>query len=49
MLQRLLRGKEQQIGYLIGHGEPTLDGRANFDLGSFGQQHFHQRLSPSRR
>jgi ABC-type uncharacterized transport system involved in gliding motility auxiliary subunit len=38
MLQRLLRGKEQQIGYLIGHGEPTLDGRANFDLGSFGQQ-----------
>jgi ABC-type uncharacterized transport system involved in gliding motility auxiliary subunit len=38
MLQRLLRGKEQQVGYLIGHGEPSLDGRANFDLGSFGQQ-----------
>lgn len=38
MLQRLLRGKEQQVGYLTGHGEPALDGRANFDLGSFGQQ-----------
>ena len=24
--------------YLDGHGEPKLDGRANFDLGDFGQQ-----------
>jgi len=38
MLQRLLRGKEQQIAYVTGHGEPALDGRANFDFGSFGQQ-----------
>jgi ABC-type uncharacterized transport system involved in gliding motility auxiliary subunit len=38
MLQRLLRGKEQQIAWVTGHGEPALDGRANFDLGNFGQQ-----------
>jgi len=38
MLQRLLRGKEQQVAWVMGHGEPALDGRANFDLGSFGQQ-----------
>ena len=38
MLQRLLRGKEQQVAWVTGHGEPALDGRANFDLGSFGQQ-----------
>lgn len=38
LLQRLLRGKEQQVAYVTGHGEPALDGRANFDLGSFGQQ-----------
>jgi len=38
MLQRLLRGKEQQVAWITGHGEPALDGRANFDLGSFGQQ-----------
>lgn len=38
MLQRLLRGKEQQIAWVTGHGESALDGRANFDLGNFGQQ-----------
>jgi ABC-type uncharacterized transport system involved in gliding motility auxiliary subunit len=38
LLQRLLRGKEQQVAWVTGHGEPALDGRANFDLGSFGQQ-----------
>ncbi len=38
LLQRLLRGKEQVVMYVTGHGEPALDGRANFDLGDFGQQ-----------
>jgi len=34
LLQRLTR--ERSVMYLTGHGEPKLDGRANFDLGDFG-------------
>ena len=33
LLQRLARSQERIIAYLDGHGEPKLDGRANFDLG----------------
>jgi ABC-type uncharacterized transport system involved in gliding motility auxiliary subunit len=35
LLQRLTR--ERSVMYLTGHGEPKLDGRANFDLGDFGR------------
>jgi ABC-type uncharacterized transport system involved in gliding motility auxiliary subunit len=38
LLQRLARSQERVIVYLDGHGEPKLDGRANFDLGDFGRQ-----------
>ena len=38
LLQRLARSQERIIAYLDGHGEPKLDGRANFDLGEFGRQ-----------
>ena len=38
LLQRLARSQERVIAYLFGHGEPKLDGRANFDLGDFGGQ-----------
>jgi ABC-type uncharacterized transport system involved in gliding motility auxiliary subunit len=38
LLQRLARSQERLIVYLDGHGEPRLDGRANFDLGEFGRQ-----------
>ncbi|HTS54251.1 MAG TPA: GldG family protein [Burkholderiales bacterium] len=38
LLQRLARSQERLIVYLDGHGEPKLDGRANFDLGDFGRQ-----------
>lgn len=38
LLQRLMRSQERVIVYLDGHGEPRLDGRANFDLGEFGRQ-----------
>jgi ABC-type uncharacterized transport system involved in gliding motility auxiliary subunit len=38
ILQRLARSQERLIVYLDGHGEPKLDGRANFDLGDFGRQ-----------
>lgn len=38
LLQRLVRSEERVIAYLDGHGEPRLDGRANFDLGDFGRQ-----------
>jgi ABC-type uncharacterized transport system involved in gliding motility auxiliary subunit len=38
LLQRLARSQERLIVYLDGHGEPKLDGRANFDLGEFGRQ-----------
>lgn len=35
-LERLRRGAGQRIGYLTGHGERSLTGQANYDLGSFG-------------
>lgn len=35
-LERLRRGAGQTIGYLTGHGERSLAGQANYDLGSFG-------------
>ena len=38
LLQRLARSQERLVVYLDGHGEPQLDGRANFDLGDFGHQ-----------
>ena len=38
VLQRLARAQERLVVYLDGHGEPKLDGQANFDLGEFGRQ-----------
>ena len=38
LLQRLTRSQERVVVYLDGHGEPKLDGTANFDLGDFGRQ-----------
>ena len=38
LLQRLARSQERLIMYVDGHGEPKLDGQANFDLGDFGRQ-----------
>lgn len=38
LLQRLSRNQERQVVFLDGHGEPRLDGNANFDLGGFGHQ-----------
>ena len=38
LLMRLARSQERLIMYLDGHGEPKLDGNANFDLGEFGRQ-----------
>ena len=38
LLQRLTRSQERVVAYLDGHGEPKLDGQANFDLGDFGRQ-----------
>src|SRR5262245_3891603 len=38
VLQRLTRAQERLVVYLDGHGEPKLDGQANFDLGEFGRQ-----------
>jgi ABC-type uncharacterized transport system involved in gliding motility auxiliary subunit len=38
LLMRLARSGERVVMYVDGHGEPKLDGRANFDLGDFGQQ-----------
>lgn len=37
-LVRLLRGSNNLVLWLDGHGERKLDGPANHDLGSFGQQ-----------
>jgi len=37
-LVRLLRGANNQVLWLDGHGERRLDGLANHDLGSFGHQ-----------
>jgi ABC-type uncharacterized transport system involved in gliding motility auxiliary subunit len=38
LLVRLMRSSERLIMYLDGHGEGKLDGRANHDLGDFGNQ-----------
>lgn len=38
LLQRLSRNQERQVMFIDGHGEPRLDGQANFDLGEFGRQ-----------
>jgi ABC-type uncharacterized transport system involved in gliding motility auxiliary subunit len=38
LLLRLARSSERQVMSLDGHGEPKLDGRANHDLGDFGNQ-----------
>lgn len=37
-LQRLARSGERSLVYLTGHGERSLEGRANHDLGELGQQ-----------
>lgn len=36
-LERLLRGQEQVVAFLTGHGERHLLGEANHDLGAFGK------------
>ena len=38
LLTRLARNKERLVMYLTGHGEPSLEGSANHDLGEFGKQ-----------
>lgn len=38
LLVRLARSAERRVAYLDGHGERKLDGRANHDLGEFGNQ-----------
>jgi ABC-type uncharacterized transport system involved in gliding motility auxiliary subunit len=38
LLMRLARSQERVVMYVDGHGEPKLDGSANFDLGDFGRQ-----------
>ncbi len=38
LLLRLARSSERQVMYLDGHGEAKLNGRANHDLGDFGNQ-----------
>ncbi len=38
LLMRLSRSQERLIAYVDGHGEPKLEGNANFDLGEFGRQ-----------
>lgn len=35
-LQQVARRGERWVGYLTGHGERSLEGRANHDLGNFG-------------
>ena len=37
-LLNLAHRKEQLVMYVSGHGEPKLDGMANFDLGEFGKR-----------
>jgi ABC-type uncharacterized transport system involved in gliding motility auxiliary subunit len=37
-LSRLARKQERTVMYLTGHGEPSLEGAANHDLGEFGKQ-----------
>ena len=38
LLMRLARSQDRLVMYVGGHGEPRLDGNANFDLGQYGQQ-----------
>lgn len=38
LLLRLARSAERRVGYLDGHGERKLEGRANHDFGEFGNQ-----------
>jgi ABC-type uncharacterized transport system involved in gliding motility auxiliary subunit len=38
LLMRMSRSQERLVMYVDGHGEPKLQGRANFDLGDFGLQ-----------
>jgi len=38
LLMRLARSQERLVMFVDGHGQPRLDGNANFDLGQFGQQ-----------
>ncbi len=38
LLVRLMRSSEKLVMYLEGHGEGTLEGRANHDLGEYGGQ-----------
>src|SRR5688572_22975616 len=38
LLMRLARSQERVIMYVDGHGQPKLEGSANFDLGEFGRQ-----------
>lgn len=38
LLVRLARSSERRVMYLEGHGERKLEGRANHDLGEFGNQ-----------
>lgn len=37
-IQRLMQGEERWIGLIKGHGERRADGRANHDLGGFGDE-----------
>jgi hypothetical protein len=36
-IERLLRSQDAFVAYLTGHGERSLEGQANFDLGQFGK------------
>lgn len=46
-LQRLAHAKEQHIVFLEGHGERSPTGRANFDLGQFGEELGRKGIRPS--
>ncbi len=37
-IQRLITGGEQWLGAMVGHGERRFSGRANHDLGAFGDE-----------
>ncbi len=38
LLMRLARSEDRLVMYVGGHGQPGLEGNANFDLGQYGQQ-----------
>jgi len=46
-LQRLAHAKEQHIVFLEGHGERSPQGKANFDLGQFGEELARKGISVS--